>query len=181
MAIHPRHATAILDGCKRVEYRKRPLAADVHTVFVYATAPVSAIVGEFDVAANVMAPPAELWQLTGSEGGITATEFDSYFAGHDRAVAIRVAQTHRYDQPVRLADLEPPPATPQSFSYLPAELGALVRQAGGQRPHIAIQMAGAMWRRVLGLIPQRARAVAPVAMLPPLDAEPPPAPRQAVG
>ena len=39
MSIHPVYANAILTGDKKVEFRKRRLAADVTHVLVYATAP----------------------------------------------------------------------------------------------------------------------------------------------
>ena len=42
MSIRPQFAAAILDGSKRVEFRKRPLAADIGTVVIYATKPVGA-------------------------------------------------------------------------------------------------------------------------------------------
>ncbi len=40
MSIHPQYANAIVEGTKRVEFRKRPLARNVTHVIVYATAPV---------------------------------------------------------------------------------------------------------------------------------------------
>ncbi len=39
MSVHPRFAEAIMDGRKKIEFRKRPLADDVSVVWVYATAP----------------------------------------------------------------------------------------------------------------------------------------------
>ena len=47
MSIHPQYADAIVAGRKRAEFRKRPLAADIDVVLIYATAPVRAIIGWF--------------------------------------------------------------------------------------------------------------------------------------
>ena len=61
MSIRPQFAAAILDGSKRVEFRKRPLAADIGTVVIYATKPVGAVLGEFVVDGQAVGKPEELW------------------------------------------------------------------------------------------------------------------------
>ncbi len=65
MAIHPHYADAILDGRKKVEFRKRAVAEDVTTVLIYATAPVKKIIGQFEVAHTVVTTPSALWEQLG--------------------------------------------------------------------------------------------------------------------
>jgi predicted transcriptional regulator len=120
MAIHPRYADAILDGRKQVEFRKRPLAADVRIVVIYATAPVSKIVGEFTVGETLFASPRKLWSSVGRIGCIDRASYDAYYAGVRRAVGIVAASPWRYESPLALCDLEVSPCIPQSFVYLPA-------------------------------------------------------------
>ena len=118
MAIHPAFADAILDGRKRVEFRKRALAPDVHTVLVYATAPVQRIVGEFGVDGTTIDTPTGLWNTTGDAGCIDRGAYDAYYGGSTRAAGIHVSRPRRYSSPLALAELSPPQAIPQSFAYL---------------------------------------------------------------
>lgn len=125
MAIHQNWAEAIMDGRKRVEFRKRRLADDIETVLVYATAPVSKVVGRFTIDEMVSGTPDEIWDRYGSVGVIERDKFFSYFDGRSSAVAIVVASAQRFDDPLALTDIVPPPAVPQSFSYLPSTTPAL--------------------------------------------------------
>lgn len=127
MAIQPRFAQAILSGAKTIEFRKRTIAPDVATVLIYETAPTQLIVGEFELAERVVATPAKLWKKFAAVGGIDADGFDAYFAGHERAVGLRVSSSKAYARGVALSELTPAPAVPQSFSYVDSHLLAAVR------------------------------------------------------
>jgi predicted transcriptional regulator len=119
MAIHPRYADAILDGTKQVEFRKRRVASDISTVLIYATAPVQKVIGSFTIGGMVVDKPDRIWNEFGEVGVIERDDFTQYYATSEAAVAIRVEDTERFAQPIALADLDPSPAVPQSFSYLP--------------------------------------------------------------
>jgi predicted transcriptional regulator len=121
MAIHPQYAEAILDGSKQVEFRKRPLAADVTTVVIYATAPVRRLVGEFQVKDTLSGSPADLWTSVGDLGAIDAVSYRSYYEGTNIATGLVIGGTRRYRKRLALDDLDPEPAIPQSFSYLSAD------------------------------------------------------------
>jgi predicted transcriptional regulator len=127
MAIQPPFAQAILSGSKTIEFRKRALAPDIATVLIYETAPTQLIVGEFELAEHVVATPAKLWKKFATVGGIDADRFDAYFAGHERAVGLRVSSSMAYARGVALTELTPTPAVPQSFSYVDADMLATVR------------------------------------------------------
>lgn len=129
MAIHERYAQAIMDGVKQVEFRKRALAEDIETVWVYATAPVSKVVGHFSVHEIVKGTPQDIWNRFGSVGVIEREAFFSYYQGRDVAVAIVVGSAERLAQPVALDAIEPRPAVPQSFAYLPASSSAAMAVA----------------------------------------------------
>jgi predicted transcriptional regulator len=120
MAIHERYADAIMDGVKRVEFRKRRLADDIETVWVYATAPVSKVIGRFSVHEIVSGTPQAIWEQFGAEGVIEQDAFFDYYDGRDTAVAIVVGMAERLADPVALDELDPRPAVPQSFAYLSA-------------------------------------------------------------
>ena len=110
MPIHPRYANAILEGSKGAEFRKRRLAPDIRRIVIYATAPISRIVGEFTIGETVVGSPQEIWRRHGATGEISEPAFHSYFAGRDMAVAFVVTQTRRYAESLALADLslDPP-------------------------------------------------------------------------
>lgn len=120
MAIHERYADAIMEGVKRVEFRKRPLADDIATVWVYATSPVSKVIGRFSVDEIVQGDPHDIWERFGAVGVIDRDAYFAYYDGARTAVAIVVKNAERLPAPIALDEIEPRPAVPQSFAYLPA-------------------------------------------------------------
>jgi len=118
MAIHPRFAEAIMDGEKSVEFRKRRLADDIREVWVYATAPVSQVIGKFSVEEIVQAEPRVIWAQYGGRGVIDRDDFFDYYADSSAAVAIVVGAATRFAEPFDLVDMDPRPAVPQSFAYI---------------------------------------------------------------
>jgi predicted transcriptional regulator len=132
MAIQPRYAAGILSGTKQVEFRKRPLAADISTVLIYETAPTQMIVGYFTVGECVTAVPAALWFRFGTVAGIPEKDFAHYYEGHATGVGLTVQDPRRFPRPVPLRGLSPAPAIPQSFVYLGADALTQIRD---QQPH----------------------------------------------
>jgi len=120
MSIHPQYAEAILDRRKLVEFRKRPLAADVVSVLIYATSPVKRVVGEFSIAETVAATPEELWNKFGDVGCIDRASYFRYYANTATAVALVVGSARRLDD-LPLSAFSPVPTVPQSFSYLASD------------------------------------------------------------
>jgi len=118
MSIRPEYAERLLDGSKRVEFRKRRLAGDVTTVLIYATMPVGRIVGVFEVDGYDIASPSALWERHKSHAGISRSGFRRYFSRHRLAVGILVRDARRLDRPVPLSELDATLRPPQSFRYL---------------------------------------------------------------
>ena len=124
MPIHPGYANGILDGTKGAEFRKRQLAPDIKRIVIYATAPISRIIGEFTIGETVLGSPDEIWRAFGSTGQISESSFHKYFEARETAVAFVVTRAHRYPESIALADLNPRPGIPQSTIYLAADLFA---------------------------------------------------------
>ena len=120
MSIRPQFAALILDGSKRVEFRKRPLAADIGTVVIYATKPEGAVLGEFVVDEQAVGTPEELWVRFAEVAGIDRDGFFNYYDGAGQAVGIVIGRVKRYHQPRRLDEVDASGRPPQSFRYLPA-------------------------------------------------------------
>jgi predicted transcriptional regulator len=118
MSVHPRYAEAIMDGSKKVEFRKRALASDVVVVWVYATAPVQRIVGYFEVDATVMATPRDLWHQFRAVGGINRSDFYRYYATAALGAGIKIKRASRLPVPVPISELLPSGVPPQSYAYV---------------------------------------------------------------
>lgn len=118
LSIHPRHADAILSGSKKVELRKRPFAERFDRVVIYATAPISAVVGAFRVDEVETATPATLWRKYHMVSGVTESEFKRYYGDGRLAVAIHVRDPIRFPHPMRLREAVRVSKPPQSFRYL---------------------------------------------------------------
>lgn len=116
LAIHSRHAQAILCGEKTHELRKRlPRLSRGDLVYLYETAPTSAIVGGFVVDDVHRDTPAQTWQAVGSGFAITKPEFDGYVNGSREVVALKVSRVFRLkksatkDELSKVADAFTPP------------------------------------------------------------------------
>jgi predicted transcriptional regulator len=126
MSIHPRYAEAILNGSKQVEFRKRRIADDVTHVVVYATAPVSAVVGAFAVNGQHTSSPPSLWRRFRRVGGISRDLFFDYFAGREQGTGIHVGAVLAPAEPLPLLDSVGVARPPQSYQYLPSETAGRV-------------------------------------------------------
>lgn len=118
MSVRPEFASALMDGSKKVEFRKRPLAEDVGLVVVYATLPVGAVVGAFTVAGQELRSPDALWRRHRRHAGISKAGYSAYYDGAETAVGILVGDVEPLEEPLKLDMLGPGLRAPQSFQYL---------------------------------------------------------------
>lgn len=118
MSIRPPFALAILDGSKKIEFRKRPLAEDIDKVVIYTTAPVKAVVGEFYFSEQIVASPSELWQRYSKVAGIDEKSFFEYFNETTYAIGILIDKVIKYEEPQLLENFNPGTRAPQSVKYL---------------------------------------------------------------
>jgi predicted transcriptional regulator len=121
LSIHPRFAEAILNGEKCVELRRAAVASDVSHVLLYATAPVQAIIGWFEVLGVDAGSKTSVWNRHGTVAGVSRSEFRTYFSGARRAFAIRVGKVYRLEYELRLDQIPGVRRPPQSFQYVDAE------------------------------------------------------------
>lgn len=113
LSIKPEYVAEIKAGRKRFEFRKAVFKEPVGKVYIYASAPVSMVVGEFHPVDVVKGTPDEVWQRTRRYAGIQKEWYDRYYAGRDTAYAIEIKNLKVYDQPKPL-----PFHAPQSFRYI---------------------------------------------------------------
>lgn len=122
MSIKPTYSAQLLQGSKKVEFRKSKLRPSVRLVAIYESSPTQRVVGFFRVDSVVEGTPAELWDRYRSIGGIDQASFDKYFEDTEKGVAILVADATRLAEPLKLEDFQIRTA-PQSFIYLQQEFG----------------------------------------------------------
>lgn len=121
MSIHPEYAQAIVEGSKRVEFRKRPLGADVTHVVVYATAPVSRVVCIFSVDGQETETPRTLWDRFRDVAGISRAKFFAYFDDRSHGTGIKVGEVLTLEDPWHLVEDLGVARPPQSYQYLGAD------------------------------------------------------------
>jgi predicted transcriptional regulator len=129
LPIHPKYANSILDGTKRVEFRKQRFARDISHVVVYATTPLKQVLGYFEVSGIVEAAPKALWKKFRLVGGIGHDDFMDYFAERRRGIAIEVKRAWRCGQPKPLRSFLPGKYAPQGFAYVTAGQFGRIRAA----------------------------------------------------
>lgn len=118
LSIKPEYVERIFDGSKKFEYRRAIFKKkDIDTVIVYATMPVGKIVGEFKIDHILVNHPDEIWDKTKNYSGVMESFYDSYFDGRDKAFAIKIASTKRYEQEICPYSQLDNFTAPQSFLY----------------------------------------------------------------
>lgn len=91
MSIKPGYADLIFSGIKAVELRRTAVnikPGDI--VFVYASAPVKAVIGKFQVDRVRMDGLSEIWAAVNPYAAVSKEEFDCYFEGARWATAIYI-------------------------------------------------------------------------------------------
>lgn len=117
LAIKPEFVKKIFSGIKKYEYRKVIFTKKVDKVIIYASSPVSKVVGEFTIDSIVKGKPNKVWEETKNYAGITESYFKDYFKGKDTAYAIKIKDCCKYSKPLSLKEIGVQYA-PQSFVYL---------------------------------------------------------------
>lgn len=103
ISIRPHFAEAIIGGDKTVELRRRvPSMAPDTRLWVYATLPLGAVLGSVVLKAVVHGSPDEIWSQYSEFVGLDRCEFDAYYAGTDKAVALILSEPCRR-RPISLA------------------------------------------------------------------------------
>lgn len=118
LAIKPEFAEKILSGEKRFEFRRSIWKKrNVKTVLIYASAPVSKVIGEFEVKHIHLASLLTLWNFTKDKSpGINKEFFDSYFEGKTSGFAVEIMFPTRYIFPLDIGE-DFGKKAPQNFTY----------------------------------------------------------------
>ena len=118
LSIHPKHADAIFAGRKGYEFRRVLFKQDVVEIVVYATSPVSRVVGSFKIKNIHEDNPSQLWARTKEMAGVEKELFDSYFKNRQIAFGIEIENPVLFPQSERLSKYVASNKPPQSFCYI---------------------------------------------------------------
>lgn len=133
ISVHPKFATAIATGTKRVEFRRRWPDVRTDVAVIYATLPRQSIVAVIEIEGVVRQSPSQLWQLARTAGGgVTREMLRDYFHGLTSGVALRLGRRVVFHEHLSPEDVFGQPfRPPQSFRYLkPVEIAAMSRLLG---------------------------------------------------
>lgn len=118
LSIKPEFAEKIFSGVKRFEYRRVLFKKPVKKIILYSSSPTQRIVGEFSIKRIIEGHPSYVWSQTKQFSGISETFYREYFDGKERAYAIEVGQTIKYDCVIDPYKEFKSFVPPQSFRYL---------------------------------------------------------------
>lgn len=124
MSLKPEFAQAIYEGKKNWEFRlKAPPIGK--WIFIYESAPVSAITGQVLFCEEIKGLPLNVWDLmrlnknyVKNLPGITKNQFDKYTQSHLFVSALRVMKAERLDRKITL---KKPPQNWGTFEFVHTE------------------------------------------------------------
>ncbi len=126
-AVRPEFANALVAGRKPFEFRRtRPSLREGDVIYVYATAPVKAVIGSFLCGGVVEGSPTGVWTQCGRNAELSRRRFRDYFKNAGRAYAIEVMSPRPLTAPLTLQmlrDALPGFHPPQSYRFVPKRLG----------------------------------------------------------
>lgn len=103
MSIRPEYAHAIVDGRKRVEFRKGGNTR-IKRIYIYSTAPDQTVLGYADVKAVEVHKKKDAWEKYGDVGCIDKKKFSEYYRWADEAVVFVLGDVTVYDKPKQLSE-----------------------------------------------------------------------------
>jgi len=118
LSIKPEFANKIFNGTKKFEFRRTLFKnKEVNKIVVYASAPISKVIGEFEIDRIFHEELDQLWNQTSKFSGISENYYMKYFNGKESGYAIEVKNPKKYKIGLCIKQnfgLNPP----QSFAYL---------------------------------------------------------------
>ena len=118
LSIKPEFVEKIFSGEKQYEYRKILFKQKVNNVYIYASRPISKIVGEFKIEETLCDTPENIWKETKRQSGVTWKFIDKYYKGKSKAVALKIKECKEYKEAINPESLIPNFKVPQSFIYI---------------------------------------------------------------
>jgi predicted transcriptional regulator len=118
LSIKPKYASKILEGKKTYELRKTIFKnTEIKTVLIYASSPISKIIGEFQIEKIVHLELDDLWNVVKQKAEVDKDFFDEYFDSKEKGYAIGIKNVKKYKNNIDISE-EYGIKAPQSFAYI---------------------------------------------------------------
>lgn len=118
LSIHPKYVDKIISGEKKFEFRKVVTRKyQPKKIFIYSTVPISKIIAEAEIEEILIDTPENIWKKTKMYSGIEIDFFLDYYNNKTTAIAYKLKNIKKFDQPLELSALGIN-AAPQSFIYI---------------------------------------------------------------
>lgn len=119
LSLLPKYAEQIAAGSKRIEFRRAWTSERVTVLTLYATAPVSHVVGIARIRRVVEASPTALWRYAKEYGGgVSRRELYAYMSGKKSGFGLFIDEVVVFDPPVDPRRVSTAFRAPQSFRFL---------------------------------------------------------------
>lgn len=128
ISIHPKYVNKILDGSKRVEFRRVWATQKVSHLVIYSTSPEMKVVATVEIADVLQECQTNLWEAAKKYGGgLTRKELRAYFSGLSKGYALVLDKVKPLTRHLTLAELGNGIKAPQSYAYLTKDQFLFVR------------------------------------------------------
>lgn len=124
LSIKPIFAQAIMNGTKKVEFRKKIFKKSVDKVFIYSSSPEKKIIGYFMIGEIIEDTPQNLWERFNSVGGIDKKSFFDYYKNSEIGYSIGIKSFERFEEEIDPVDFFEKFCAPQSYIYLEEKTAA---------------------------------------------------------
>jgi len=122
ISIHPKYVNKILDGSKKVEFRRVWAVQKVTHLVIYSTSPEMKVMATVEIEGVRTESKSILWEIAKAYGGgLTRRELRDYFHGVSKGHALLLNRVKRLKKPLSLAEIIPGVRAPQSYLYLSDE------------------------------------------------------------
>lgn len=118
LSIRPEYVQQIIEGTKKVEFRKKIFSNTVKKVLVYSSSPQKRIVGYFEVTNIIVDTPTKIWEQYEEVGGIRKEKYDDYYKNSKQAYAIEIDKFFSFSDSLNPQEFDSSFRPPQSFCYV---------------------------------------------------------------
>ncbi len=123
LSIKPMYAEAILNGKKKIEFRKRVFGEkNIRYIYIYSSSPVKKILGYFTYKEIVKKSINEMWRNYKDIANISKDDFFNYFKDSAEGYGIIIGSKKRLKEPIDPYSIIDNFNAPQSFVYIDYDL-----------------------------------------------------------
>lgn len=117
LSIRKQYCEQIFSGVKKYEFRKKAPVSNIDKILVYESHGCGKIVGEIIIEDILYGSVNEIWELTNKDAGIDSESFSKYYEGHSHAIAYKISDFTKYENPITLSSFGISSA-PQNYMWV---------------------------------------------------------------